>query len=126
LTQYAVCLLWCTALHSLATGIGLLLQPTALLTWGGWGRIAEPFFAAQGGVFHVLMSVLYVFAAWRGREQRALLVYIVFVKITAALFLLLYYFLVTPIWLVLVSGVIDGAIGVALLVLTRNTVVRHA
>ena len=110
----------------MATGIGLLLQPAELLLWGGWGPVTEPFFAAQGGVFHLLMSVLYGYAAWRGRDQHALLTFIILVKLTAALFLLLYYFFVTAIWLVLVSGVIDGAIGLVLLMLSKRAEVRHA
>ncbi len=113
-------LLYLIALHSFFTGVGLVLQPEELIHWGGWGDIAQPFFAAQGGVFHILMAMLYVVAARRDEARTVLVPYIVFVKIAAAVFLLIYFLCVQPIWLVLVSGFADGIMGAALLVLYRH------
>jgi len=108
------------ALHSFLTGIGLLLQPDFLIAWGGWAEVTEPFFPAQGGIFHILMALLYAKAARPGPERQWLLSFIVIVKITAAVFLLGYFFLVHPIWVVLVSGVLDGAMALTLVAL-RNS-----
>lgn len=113
-------LLYFVALHSFFTGIGLLLQPEQLIRWGGWDAVSQPFFAAQGGVFHILMAVLYAIAAHRDEHRAVLLPFIIFVKITAAAFLLIYYLCVQPIWLVLVSGIADAMMATALFVLHRN------
>lgn len=50
-------LLWLVALHSLAVGVGLLLQPADLLARAGYAPVGEPYFPSQGGVFHVVMAV---------------------------------------------------------------------
>jgi hypothetical protein len=113
-------LLYLVALHSFFTGLGLVLQPEELIRWGGWGDVSQPFFAAQGGVFHILMAVLYAIAARRDEQRAVLVPYIVFVKIAAAVFLLIYYLCLQPVWLVLVSGIADAAMAAALFVLHRN------
>lgn len=101
------------ALHSFLTGLGLLLQPASLIAWAGWTAVAEPFFPAQGGVFHILMAVLYAVAARRSGARRVLLPFIVFVKAAAAVFLLAYYLFVDVVWIVLCSGLLDGAFAIA-------------
>ena len=108
------CFLSCVALHSLVTGLILIAQPDALMDWAGWGGMRSPFFPAQGGVFHVLMAVLYGRAARRVRERSLLVPYIVFVKVTAAVFLLSYYCFVEQIPLILASGLFDGGIAAVL------------
>jgi hypothetical protein len=107
--------LYAIALHSFLTGVGLLLQPAGLIAWGGWPEITDPFFPAQGGVFHVLMALLYALAARRAEALRLLLPFIVTVKFAAAVFLVGYYLCIQPVWLVLASGLLDGAMGAALL-----------
>lgn len=101
-------LLTLMALHSFLTGVGLLAQPDFLLRWGGWGEVRQAFFPAQGGVFHMLMAVLYVKALRPGSARTVLLRFIILVKAVAALFLLTYYVAVESIWLVALSGVGDG------------------
>ncbi len=105
-------LLTLMALHSFLTGVGLLAQPDFLLRWGGWGEVRQSFFPAQGGVFHMLMAVLYVKALRPGAARTVLLRFIIVVKGVAALFLLTYYVAVEPIWLVAVSGAGDGLMAV--------------
>lgn len=108
------------AIHSFATGVGLILQPASLLYWGGWGSIDQHFFPAQGGVFHILMAGLYVLA-FRSADARAMLLpFIVFVKTTAAVFLLFYYAFFEPIWMVLASAVVDGVFAAVLLYYFRR------
>lgn len=112
--------LYLIALHSLLTGIGLILQPDFLLRWGGWGDVAQTFFPAQGGVFHLLMALLYAQAARRERDRSVLLPFIIIVKFSAATFLLLYVALFEMIWLVLLSGAGDAVMAVLLLLLVRK------
>jgi len=96
------------AIHSFATGVGLIVQPVPILEWAGWGTIEQHFFPAQGGVFHILMALLYMLA-YRSVSVRGMLMpFIILVKTVAAVFLLLYYTAVEPIWMVLASAVIDG------------------
>lgn len=113
------------ALHSFLTGLGLMLQPDALIAFGGWKPIHEAFFPAQGGVFHMLMAVLYARAAGRQDLRPALLPFILLVKYSAAVFLLGYYVFVHPVWLVLLSGLFDGAMAVTLTLLLRRPVSRE-
>ena len=109
--------LWATALHSCLTGLVLIAQPPALLQWGGFAPVHEHFFPAQGGVFHVLMAVLYAATAARRQLRDVFVGFIVLIKGTAAVFLLGYFFLVDPVWLLLLSGVTDGGVAVLLLLL---------
>ncbi len=102
------------AVHSLLTGVGLILQPGALLTWGGWGIVTEPFFPAQGGIFHILMALLYFQAARSLVQQAVFLPFIILVKCIAAVFLLFYALIVSMIWVVALSAVIDGAFALIL------------
>lgn len=113
-----VWVLWVAAIHSLFTGIGLLLQPTWLLTWGGWRAPVEPFFPAQGGVFHILMALLYLYAASNRRRMHILLPFIVTVKATATVFLAAYVFAVQWIWMVAASAVFDGLLAAVLFLLS--------
>jgi hypothetical protein len=105
------------ALHSFFTGVGLMVQPDFLLRWGGWGEVQQTFFPAQGGVFHILMAVLYIMAAQQGSARTLLLRFTILVKSVAALFLLSYYACVEAVWLVAVSGVGDALMAVLVLLL---------
>jgi hypothetical protein len=105
------------AAHSCATGVGLLLQPEWLLVWGGWRSPCEPFFPAQGGVFHVLMAGLYLHAATSARRRWLLLPFIAVVKVTATVFLTSYVLFVKNIWMVSLSAAVDGLFAAAFVLL---------
>ena len=96
------------AVHSFATGVGLILQPALLLEWAGWGTIEQHFFPAQGGVFHILMAGLYVLAIRSDTACSVLIPFIILVKITAAAFLIIYYVAFEAVWMVLASAITDG------------------
>lgn len=117
---YTRLLLLGIAAHSLLTGVGLLLQPGWLIAFGGWRPLSDPFFPAQGGIFHVLMAVLYGLAARRAETRSFLLPFIVFVKAAAAVFLVSYYLAVEQVWLVLLSGLLDGAMAVLVFLVHRD------
>jgi hypothetical protein len=119
-TRWLPIVLWVTALHSFFTGAMLVLQPAALLRWSGFTLPVEAFFPAQGGVFHILMAVLYGAAARRRSLRVSVSGFIVFVKGSAAVFLLAYYLFVSPIWLVLLSGIGDGFIAIVLAYFSRE------
>jgi len=108
------------ALHSLLTGIVLIVQPEAFMRWAGWGGIRPSFFAAQGGVFHMLVVTLYLRAARRVPERRVLVPYIVFVKTAAAAFLISYYLCVEGLPLILAAGLFDGCVAVVLAAMRRR------
>ena len=110
-------MLLAAAAHSFATGVGLLLQPEGLLVWCGWNSPGEPFFPAQGGVFHVLMAGLYVHAARSAARRWMLLSFVTAVKVTATLFLTIYVLFVRAVWMVALSAVVDGAFALAFLAL---------
>jgi hypothetical protein len=107
------------AVHSMCTGAGLILHPEALLTWGGWNTVSEPFFPVQGGVFHILMAGLYFYARSSHAAMDILLPYIIVVKAAATFFLFLYSAAIECIWMVAASGVLDGLFAVVLFVLWR-------
>jgi len=100
------------ALHSLLVGIGLILLPADVMSrFFGFHLFGEKFFPVQGGVFHLVMAVAYAMAALHPVRDRALLVFSAAAKGMAFCFLLLYFMLVDPVPLVLLSGIGDGVMG---------------
>ncbi|MFZ1730852.1 MAG: hypothetical protein WBQ23_04995 [Bacteroidota bacterium] len=107
------------AVHSMCTGVGLILHPAGLLNWGGWNTVTEPFFPVQGGLFHILMAGLYFYARSSQPAQDILLPYVIAVKTAATAFLFLYSIAVECIWMVAASGVLDGLFAIVLFVLWK-------
>lgn len=100
--------------HSALVGLGLLIQPAWLMDQAGYPPLAEPFFARQGGVFHILMAVFYA-RALGGAEARCTLIPLaILVKAAAAVFLLLHAWLAPGAWVIPFSGVVDGLMAVVL------------
>ncbi len=79
----------------------------------------EKFFAVQGGVFHVVVSIAYLMAARDIQSGKNLVVFAILAKFIAAVFLLTYYLAWNPIPLVLVSGLGDLAMGALIAFLYR-------
>ena len=104
------------ALHSLVVGIGLLILPERYLDIFGFHAYHGRFFMMQGGVFHIVMAVAYVLASLRVDASPAWPMLVVTVKLTATLFLLLYFWLAEPSWMVLASAVGDAIMGAAVIV----------
>jgi nucleoside-diphosphate-sugar epimerase len=115
--KYLSVLLWLLGFHSLAVGIGLLTLPSSFLTNFGLLEEKESFFQAQGGAFHVAMSLAYCMAAINAGKSQRLVRFVIYVKLLAFVFLLSYYIFVSPVWFILFSGVADGAMGVMVLIL---------
>ena len=104
-----------TSIHSFCVGIGLIVQLPILMEWFGFGHIAQPFFPAQGGIFHVLMSVAYCLAALKPDNNDDLIKFIICVKIAATIFLFTYFIFIDNIWMILLSGMSDGILAILIL-----------
>jgi hypothetical protein len=104
------------AVHSIATGLTLIIQPTVLMEWSGFGSEHERFFPAQGGVFHLLMAVIYVMGALNSKKYHYLIIFSMSVKVVATTFLLIYCFMVEFKWIILIFGLVDGVMGAVIFI----------
>ncbi|MBU1938018.1 hypothetical protein KKG05_11515 [bacterium] len=110
-----VLILFLIAIHSFLVGIGLIIRPGTLMLLFGFNPGYERFFPTQGGVFHIVMAIGYTMAALRINDYRCLIIFSIIVKSIAAVYLFIYYALVDSIWIVLVSGIGDGLMALAIL-----------
>jgi hypothetical protein len=108
-------ILWLIAVHSFTVGVGMILMPTALIEFLGFKSGLDRFFSYQGGVFHIIMAVAYLLAAQRAGRFEVLILFSIIVKLSATVFLFIYYLFVTQILLVLFSGVTDFLMGISVL-----------
>ncbi len=104
------------AIHSFLVGLGLIFLPGDILEIFGFQEIINKFFPVQGGVFHLIMAVIYIFAIKRKELQYFLIPLIVGIKLFAAFFLVLFYFIKDPVITILLSGIGDGLMGIILYV----------
>lgn len=111
--------LWLVGIHSFVAGVLLIILPPDLLAFFGF-EIVEKFFSTQGGVFHIVMCFAYIPAALRPRDSSQLIYFSIAAKLTATVFLVSYFFLKNPIWIVLISGLGDFLMGIILFYLYRN------
>ncbi len=101
--------------HSFLVGLILITRPARLMALTDLARVNEPFFPVQGGMFHIIMAVGYGLAATNIQQFSALVVFSIIVKFMATAFLLIYHFKVQAKMIVLASGVIDGLMGIVIL-----------
>lgn len=99
------------AVHSIVMGLVLIIQPAALMELSGFSGDYEHFFPAQGGVFHLLMSVAYLTGATNIEKYHHFIVFSIFVKAVATFFLMMYCFAAEFKWIVLLSGIADCMMG---------------
>ena len=112
-------LLYLISLHSFCVGLALIILPLSTLEFFGYEGYAGNFFKAQGGVFHIVMSIIYLVAA-RDVDKNRILIYLTLTaKFIATVFLLGYYMIFEQIWMVLVSGIGDFLMGICVLMLWR-------
>ncbi len=114
--RFMILFLWLVALHSFIVGLFLILFPPGLLNRFGF-EVTEKFFPTQAGVFHLVMAVIYVFAIRRIRVCVDLVQLSIFIKLLAAIFLFSYYFFISGIGMVILSGFGDLLMGIILLIL---------
>jgi len=115
-----ILILMLTAIHSFFVGLGLIIQLPDLMILFGFDHIQQPFFPAQGGVFHIIMAAAYFIAARKPESNSPLIAFIIGVKITAALFLFLYFVFIQKIWMILFSGLGDGIMAILILTAYRS------
>jgi hypothetical protein len=107
-------ILWLVALHSFGFGISLIVLPISVIEIFGF-QLAEKFFAVQGGVFHIVVSLAYIMAALDLDNSKKLIILSCTAKFMATIFLLSYYFFVNHIFMVIFSGIADFLMGLAIL-----------
>ena len=108
------------AFHSLLIGLALSAQPPVLIRFAGFSLDGESFFAAQGGAFHILMATAYLMGVFNIEKYYFFIVFSIFVKAGATLFLLVYCFKVDFKWIILLSGIIDFAMGLMIFLALQN------
>ena len=107
-------ILWLVAIHSFGFGISLIVLPISVIEFFGF-QLAEKFFAVQGGVFHIVVSLAYIMAARDLDNSKNLIILSCTAKFMATLFLLSYFFFVSHIFMVIFSGIADFFMGLAIL-----------
>jgi hypothetical protein len=113
-------LLWLIALHSFFVGFVLVIIPVSALEYFGYYGYQGDFFKVQGGVFHIVMSLVYLLAAMDLSKNRILIYLAIIAKFTATVFLFSYYLFVERIWMVAASGAADMVMGVLVLWLFKR------
>lgn len=109
-----------TALHSFIMGLMLIIQPSSFMKMVGFNPICQHFFPAQGGVFHVLMGIAYFMGAVNRVKYHPMIVFAIIVKTGATLFLMIYCFAVEFKWIILLSGIGDLIMALAILMALKN------
>lgn len=108
-------------LHSIAVGINLISFPPSWMATFGFLPITENFFKVQGGVFHIVMAVAYLLAAWKPVDCQILIIFSIIAKFIATVFLFSYFFIIGGAPTILLSGIVDFLMGVVLLFLYKRT-----
>jgi len=108
------------AIHSFFVGIALIVTPAEIFSYFGYQPVAEKFFAVQGGVFHLVMSFAYYLAAKNMDREQGLIILTIAAKLAATIFLTMYYILVSPIWMVLISAITDAMMGLVVWLLFKS------
>jgi len=117
--KYLRIFLWLIALHSFTVAVFLIfLNEEGIRYFGFTG--GNPFFQVQGGVFHIVMCVAYILAAADLASGRKLIIFIIWAKTIALVYLLVYYFFIDGITMVLVSGLADGIMALIIFLLWKN------
>jgi len=87
------------------------------LAYFGFSGYTASFFQAQGGVFHLVMSVAYILAAKYLEKSPGLMQFVITAKTMAFIFLVFYYLLAEKIAMVLLSALGDGLMAVIMYLL---------
>jgi hypothetical protein len=118
--KYLSYFLFLIAIHSIVVGVGLIFISPTILEFFGLVDYKESFFQAQGGVFHIAMSLAYLMAGLNLEKSVRLIQFIIAVKFIAFVFLIFYYLFVLSAWLILLSGIGDGLMGLIVFILYKR------
>jgi hypothetical protein len=103
------------ALHSVGVGLFLVLVPGWGARLGGFGAVSPLFFARQAGAFHFVAATAYLVEYFRYRGVLLLAI----TKSVAVVFLLITSAVDEVPWVVPLSGVADGVMGLVVVLLRR-------
>lgn len=103
--------LFIMVVHSAATGLLLMTLPAEWLAWFGLAVHPQRFFPCQGGVFHIIMAAAYGAGMIHPVKNALLIRFSIFVKICAALFLLIFFLFQEMVPFILLNAVLDGLLG---------------
>ena len=81
------------------------------MKFAGFNPGCDHFFPTQGGVFHLLMFVVYLMGATHIEKYHHFIVFSIFVKAVATFFLMIYCFAAEFKWVIFLSGIGDGVMG---------------
>ena len=105
-------------LHSIGIGIGLLWSPQWAFKMAGWEEVKPLFFSRQAGAFHIVVAFAYLIEYFRYRSILILLT----AKGIAVVFLLGVAAFGESSWVVLLSGIADGLMGLVIFFIHRYVV----
>jgi len=103
------------AIHSFCVGLGLMIIPLDYYDLFGFYDYSGNFFKIQAGVFHIVMSGAYVLAARDPVGNQVLILFSIFAKMIATVFLISYAVFIDMVWMVLASGIFDLLMGLVLI-----------
>jgi hypothetical protein len=112
--RWLVIILYLVALHSFLVGLMLIFMPMSVFSFFGFD-IINRFFPSQGGVFHFVMCVAYILGVIWIDKCSGFIIFSITAKFIATVYLLTYYFFINDIWMVLLSGLVDFIMGIAIL-----------
>jgi hypothetical protein len=104
------------SLHSYAVGFGLIFLTEFGARLGGWEEVVPLFFARQAGVFHFLVATAYLLEYFRHGTVTMLLI----TKTTAFFFLGAMIVFEPGVWIVPLSAVGDGLMGLVVWLVHRR------
>lgn len=107
-------LLWLIAIHSFIIGVMMISGTLDVFKFFGFPYHGG-FFTIQAGVFHLVLAMGYLMTAYNLNKQSLLIWFCISAKLMAAVFLLLYFAVFEPIWMILISGAVDLLMGLLLL-----------
>ena len=113
--QILIILLWAYAFHSAIVAIGLLIIQPSYMELFGLPDYHGKFFQMQGGVFHFVMSMVYIYALKKFESIHSLIQLVIMIKLIATVFLIIYYNYIESAWVVLASAAGDGSMALVLL-----------
>ncbi|MBI9037088.1 MAG: hypothetical protein JEY97_03070 [Bacteroidales bacterium] len=116
--RYLTVFLWLISIHSICVGIALITFPAHLISEFGI-EICNKFFPTQSGVLHIIMGVIYYLAIKNLGKNDLLIVFSIFVKFIATIFLAAYYIFMDQALVILLSWIGDFLMGILLLLLFR-------
>jgi len=109
------------SIHSFLVGVGLIIFQGELMEYIGFQFVHERFFQVQGGVFHIVLSICYILPVISYNNFKTLVIFSIIAKISATVFLFIYFLFFDSILCVLLSGFGDCTMAVLLLYVYHNS-----